>query len=32
MAAITPLLNYKKDRGMSYFHDIIDWYGGFPFK
>lgn len=32
MAAITPLINYKKDRGMSYFHDIIDWYGGFPFE
>lgn len=32
MAAITPLLNYKKDRGMSYFHDIIDWYGGFPYE
>ncbi|MFZ1787745.1 MAG: class I SAM-dependent methyltransferase [Saprospiraceae bacterium] len=32
MVAIKPLLNYQKDRGMSYFHDIIDWYGGFPFE
>lgn len=32
MKAIRPLLNYKKDRGMSYFHDLIDWYGGFPFE
>lgn len=32
MVAIKPILNYKKNRGMSYFHDVIDWYGGFPFE
>lgn len=32
MDAIRPLLNYKKDRGMSMLHDLIDWIGGFPFE
>ena len=32
MRAIRPLLNYKKNRGMSIYHDIIDWMGGFPYE
>lgn len=32
MVAISPLLNYKKRRGMSMMHDLIDWMGGFPFE
>lgn len=31
----TPLAswkNYKKERGMSAWHDIIDWIGGYPFE
>ena len=32
MAAIKPLLNYKKRRGMSLIHDMIDWMGGFPYE
>ncbi len=30
--AIKPLLNYSKNRGMSYKHDAIDWIGGFPYE
>jgi len=30
--AINPLLNYKSRRGMSWFNDIIDWMGGFPYE
>jgi 2-polyprenyl-6-hydroxyphenyl methylase/3-demethylubiquinone-9 3-methyltransferase len=22
----------KKDRGMSYWYDLVDWVGGFPFE
>ncbi len=25
-------INYKKKRGMSVYHDWIDWLGGFPFE
>lgn len=32
MAAIAPLLNYKKKRGMSISHDLVDWIGGFPYE
>jgi hypothetical protein len=32
MIAIRPLLSYKKNRGMSRMHDMIDWIGGFPFQ
>jgi len=32
MKAIRPLMNYKKNRGMSFYHDIIDWMGGFPYE
>ena len=32
MLAINPLLNYKKNRGMNYFNDLIDWMGGYPFE
>lgn len=30
--AIRPLLNYKKNRGMNFKNDIIDWIGGFPYE
>ncbi|MDQ6722964.1 MAG: class I SAM-dependent methyltransferase [Thermoproteota archaeon] len=30
--AIKPLLNYGKNRGMSYKYDAIDWIGGFPYE
>lgn len=23
---------YKKDRGMSYWHNLVDWVGGYPFE
>ena len=32
MLAVRPLLNYKKKRGMSVTHDLIDWMGGFPYE
>jgi hypothetical protein len=32
MVAIKPLLNYRRKRGMSVMHDLIDWIGGFPFE
>lgn len=32
MAAIQPLINYEKNRGMKYHYDLIDWIGGFPFE
>ena len=32
MKAIRPLLNYKKNRGMSVYHDVVDWMGGFPYE
>jgi 2-polyprenyl-6-hydroxyphenyl methylase/3-demethylubiquinone-9 3-methyltransferase len=32
MAAVRPLLDYKKNRGMSLTHDMIDWMGGFPYE
>jgi 2-polyprenyl-6-hydroxyphenyl methylase/3-demethylubiquinone-9 3-methyltransferase len=31
----TPLhswQNYKHSRGMSAWHDIVDWIGGYPFE
>jgi 2-polyprenyl-6-hydroxyphenyl methylase/3-demethylubiquinone-9 3-methyltransferase len=24
--------NYKKNRGMSFFHDVFDWLGGYPYE
>lgn len=24
--------DYKKSRGMSYWHDLVDWVGGYPFE
>lgn len=30
--AIRPLIGYKKNRGMTVYHDMIDWIGGFPFE
>jgi 2-polyprenyl-3-methyl-5-hydroxy-6-metoxy-1,4-benzoquinol methylase len=32
MVAIRPLLSYRKNRGMSILHDLIDWIGGFPYE
>jgi len=32
MKAIRPLLEYKRKRGMSITHDLIDWMGGFPYE
>ena len=32
MVAIKPLITYKKKRGMSRVHDIVDWIGGFPYE
>ena len=29
---LKKLLNYKRDRGMSLFTDLRDWYGGFPYE
>ena len=29
---LKKIINYKKNRGMSYFYDIIDWVGGYPFE
>ncbi|MDB5852408.1 MAG: ubiG 1 [Herminiimonas sp.] len=26
------IANYSKDRGMSWWHDKVDWIGGFPFE
>jgi 2-polyprenyl-6-hydroxyphenyl methylase/3-demethylubiquinone-9 3-methyltransferase len=32
MIAIRPLFQYKKNRGMSLVHDLMDWIGGFPYE
>lgn len=32
MVAIRPLIDYRKNRGMNFSHDLIDWIGGFPFE
>ncbi len=34
MAYIDNVINYQKHslRGMSYWHDIVDWIGGYPFE
>lgn len=32
MVAISPLINYRQSRGMSFSHDLIDWIGGYPFE
>lgn len=26
------IIDYKKSRGMSYYYDMIDWVGGYPFE
>jgi len=26
------IIYYKRNRGMSYFHDMVDWVGGYPFE
>ena len=25
-------ISYKNERGMSYYHDLKDWVGGYPFE
>jgi 2-polyprenyl-6-hydroxyphenyl methylase/3-demethylubiquinone-9 3-methyltransferase len=32
MASVRHWINYKSDRGMSKWHDWIDWIGGYPFE
>lgn len=35
VARINPwayIANYKKNRGMSWHHDIVDWLGGYPYE
>ena len=32
MTAIAPLLNDRRERGMSARYDAVDWIGGFPFE
>jgi len=27
-----PLTDYKRNRGMSRWHDLVDWVGGYPFE
>lgn len=29
---LSSYLNYRKQRGMSIWHDWIDWFGGYPFE
>lgn len=29
---VSNILNYGNDRGMSWWHDKIDWIGGYPFE
>lgn len=29
--AIKPLLNYRRKRGKSFMHDLVDWAEGFPY-
>jgi SAM-dependent methyltransferase len=29
---LTRFREYKQSRGMSYFHDLLDWLGGYPFE
>ncbi len=29
---VSSIIHYKSNRGMSYWHDIIDWIGGYPFE
>ena len=29
---LTSYRNYRKNRGMSIWHDWIDWFGGYPFE
>lgn len=32
MKALRPLIDYRKKRGMSILHDMVDWMGGFPYE
>jgi len=34
MNYVDTIINYKERslRGMSYWHDIVDWVGGYPFE
>jgi len=29
---VAYILDYKKKRGMSYFSDVKDWLGGYPYE
>jgi 2-polyprenyl-3-methyl-5-hydroxy-6-metoxy-1,4-benzoquinol methylase len=29
---LTVIKNYRKNRGMSYFNDVKDWLGGYPYE
>ena len=28
----THIANYKKKRGMDFYHDVRDWIGGYPYE
>ncbi len=28
----TEIRNYKSNRGMSWYHDLVDWLGGYPYE
>jgi 2-polyprenyl-3-methyl-5-hydroxy-6-metoxy-1,4-benzoquinol methylase len=30
--AVTGENPWKKDRGMNFFHDVVDWIGGYPYE
>lgn len=32
MKAIGPLLKHNVGRGMNILHDMVDWYGGYPYE
>ncbi|HMO18893.1 MAG TPA: class I SAM-dependent methyltransferase [Oligoflexia bacterium] len=32
MTVLSEWFNYRKNRGMSILHDMIDWVGGYPFE
>lgn len=31
-AAVTGRNPFRKDRGMDFYHDVVDWIGGFPYE
>lgn len=32
MILIDTMIHYEKKRGMSFWSDVVDWYGGFPYE